>query len=214
MVRPKLWKQGRSISTQLALHRSVSGLLNFMPPSVVLPNYRIRTMAEPICQSSQQASVLSDLVSTPRITPGSALPIWVSGPCVLILFEGSRDPCRVLATTAEPPSPGPASALVSPAHWRCHPSLAAASPCSPPQPRAGCQEAGSHSSAREPSPQEERLGVEPFPATCQSRERLQRQQPAPIWANGQHRENKLGNELTRPGRPCISSWPRNLPANH
>lgn len=137
----------------------------------MLPNYRIITLADPICHSSQQASVLSDLVSTPRMIPGSALPIWVLGPCILILFERSRDPCRVLASTEEPPSPMASLCVaVSPPYWRCHPSVAAAAPCPPPQPRAGCQEAGSHSCAREPSPQEERLGVEPFPATCQRRE--------------------------------------------
>lgn len=141
--------------------------------------------------------------------PRSALPIWVSGPCILILFEGSRDPYRVLASTAEPPSLLPASVLLSPLpYWRCHSSVAAAAPCPPPQSRAGCQEAGSHSYAREPSPQEERLGVEPFPCHVpEEGEGLQRQQPAPIWAN-RGSTGRTNRKMNSPGqgRPCISSF--------
>lgn len=103
----------------------------------------------------------------------------------------------------------PASVLLCPLPcWRCHSSVAAATPCPPPQPRAGCQEAGSHSCAREPSPQEERLGVEPFPCHVpEEGEGLQRQQPAPIWTNG-GRTGRTNWKMNSPGpgRPCISSF--------
>lgn len=93
----------------------------------------------------------------------------------LMLFEDSRDPCRLLVTTAGSPSPvaSPYASvpLLSPV------CLLEMSPfccccCSPPlfpQFRADCQKAGSHSCAREPSPQKERLGVEPLPCHVQKR---------------------------------------------
>lgn len=92
----------------------------------------------------------------------------------LMLFEDSRDPCRLLVTTAGSPSQWPAPMRLYPfcpqsAYWRCHPSVVAAAPPFFPQFRADCQKAGSHSCAREPSPQKERLGVEPLPCHVQKR---------------------------------------------
>lgn len=100
----------------------------------------------------------------------------------LMLFEDSRDPCRLLVTTARSPSPV-ASFYVSIPPPPSVPRLPTGDvtlllllllPALFPQSRADCQKAGSHSCAREPGPQKERLGVEPSPATCRRGAGLQR----------------------------------------
>lgn len=105
-----------------------------------------------------------------RDDPGSALPIWVFGPCILIVFEGSRDPCRVLATKAEPPSPGTSLwAFVSPSLLEMPPSVAAAAPCPPPN--SGLAARGLGHTAVHVSQALRRRGLvwNPSPATCQGR---------------------------------------------
>lgn len=149
----------------LSLHLCTSCSFSCCAPKLQCPN-----LTDPTCHSFQWVSAPRGLVSSPRMIPESALPIWVSRPCIFILFEGSRIPCRVQVNTAEPPSPV--------ALCFCPPFptgdvtllLLLLLPALLPQPRTGCREAGSHSCAREPSPLEERLGVEPFPCHVQGGE--------------------------------------------
>lgn len=164
----------------------------------MLPNCNILTLADPICHPCQQVSAPTDLLSSLRTIPRSALPIWVSRPCILMLFEGSGDPCRVLVTM---PSclVGSLCALSPLPYWRCHSSVLLLPALLLNQ---GLLTRRLGHTAVHVSQALRRRGLvwSPSPATCQRRGGTAEAAASSYLGKwGQHRENKPGNELTQTG---------------